>query len=85
MIKISNTAHKCVEYYRGSITIAFPNIDNALWQFDIAKTIDDTGVSYGIHSLAGQDFISDEHWAIIANTILANINQVEWKAYASHV
>jgi len=87
MIRISDKPSKRVEYFPGTITMAFPGTENKSWNFTVLRTTN--GVTTFAVEVDYEQFMQhidkDEavnyFAAILAETVKANLakEQAEWK------
>jgi len=87
MIKISDKPSKRVEHFTGTITMAFPGIENKNWNFTVLRTTN--GVTTFAVQADDEQFAqyfdeegeADYFKAILEETVKANLakEQAEWK------
>jgi hypothetical protein len=87
MIKISDKPSKRVEHFTGTITMAFPGIENKVWNFTVLRTTngsttfavqaDDEQFAQHFDEEAEADYFK----AMLEETVKANLakEQAEWK------
>jgi hypothetical protein len=87
MIKISDKPSKRVEYFTGTITMAFPGIENKVWNFTVLRSTNGvtTFAVEADHEQFNQHFDdageTDYFKAMLEETVKANLakEQAEWK------
>ena len=87
MIRISDKPTKRVEHFSGTITMAFPGVENKVWNFTVLRTTN--GVTTFAVQADDEQFAqhfdeegeSDYFKAILEETVKANLakEQAEWK------
>jgi hypothetical protein len=87
MIKISDKPSKKVEHFMGTITMAFPGIENKVWTFTVLRTTNGS-TTFAVeadHDQFNQHFYdageTDYFKAMLEETVKANLakEQAEWK------
>jgi hypothetical protein len=87
MIKISDKPSKKVEHFTGTITMAFPGIENKIWNFTVLRTTNGS-TTFAVeadYDQFNQHFEdqgeTDYFKAMLEETIKANLakEQAEWK------
>lgn len=87
MIKISDKPSKKVEHFTGTITMAFPSIENKTWNFTVLRTTNGS-TTFAVeadHEQFEKHFDdqgeTDYFKAMLEETVKANLakEQAEWK------
>jgi hypothetical protein len=87
MIKISDKPSKKVEHFTGTITMAFPSIENKVWNFTVLR-ITNGSTTFAVeadHEQFEQHFDdqgeTDYFKSMLEETVKANLakEQAEWK------
>jgi hypothetical protein len=87
MIKISDKPSKKVEHFMGTITMAFPGIENKNWNFAVLRTTNGS-TTFAVEADYDQfsqhfDDAGDANYfkAMLEETVKANLakEQAEWK------
>ena len=87
MIKISDKPSKKVEHFTGTITMAFPGIENKNWNFAVLRTTNGS-TTFAVQADYEQfkQHVDDEMYGefyttILEETVKANLakEQAEWK------
>lgn len=87
MIRISDKPSKRVEHFSGTITMAFPGIENKVWNFTVLRTTNGS-TTFAVQA-DDEQFAqyfdepgeSDYFKAMLEETVKANLakEQAEWK------
>jgi hypothetical protein len=87
MIRISDKPTKRVEHFTGTITMAFPGIENKVWNFTVLRTTNGS-TTFAVQAddeqfaqYFDEEGESDYFKAILEETVKANLakEQAEWK------